>query len=86
MRLSTLSVDHVGFEARRAAREELIEVTEALIAEFAGAVPAGTVIRQLALAREQLLAAGVRAGLAAAAEAMARVRLTGLAAPHGVSG
>jgi hypothetical protein len=73
-------------EARRVARAELIAVTETLIAEFAGSVPAGTVIRHLALAREQLLAAGVRAGLAAAAEAMARLRLATLVVPHGVGG
>lgn len=78
-------VDLTGFEARRAARDEMTAVTDTLIAEFAGMVPAGTVIRHLALAREHLLDAGVRAGLAAAAETMARLRLMKLVAPHGVS-
>lgn len=63
------------YEARRAALHDLMAVSEALITEFADALPAGTVIRHIALAREQLLSAGVRAGLATAAEAMARLRL-----------
>jgi hypothetical protein len=75
-----------GYEARRAAHADLIAATDSLIAEFAGVVSAGTVLRQVALAREHLLAAGVRAGLAAAAEAMARTRLVALAVPHGVAG
>ena len=80
------TVDITGFEARRDARAEMLAITDTLIAEFAGAVPAGTVIRHIAVAREHLLAAGVRAGLAVAAEAMVRVRLAQLAAPHGVTG
>ena len=80
------TVDVAGFEARRAARSEILAVTEALIAQFAGVVPAGTVIRHVAVAREHLLAAGVRAGLAVAAEAMARGRLAQLSVPHGVTG
>lgn len=60
------------------------EVTDALIAEHAGSVPAHTVARHVAQAREELLAAGVRAGIAAAVEAMARTRLRGLTPAHGV--
>lgn len=86
MRPVDQTIELAGFEARRAARDELIAVSQTLIAEFAGTVPAGTVIRHLAIAREQLLTAGVRAGLAAAAETMARLRLGALAAPHGVTG
>lgn len=70
--------------ARRSAREELHAVTDALIAEFAGALPARTVIRHVGQAREQLLAVGVRAGLTVAAEAMARTRLCTLLPAHGV--
>lgn len=73
-----------GLAARRSARDELIAVTDALIAEFAGRLPAGTVIRQVGQAREQLLASGVRAGLAVAAEAMARTRLSTLIPAHGL--
>lgn len=63
-------------EARRATREDLQEVTNSLIAEFADRLPAGTVIRCVARAREQLLGSGVRLGLAVAAESMARLRLS----------
>ena len=70
-------------DQRIAARDELHEVTTSLIAEFAGRVPAGTVIRCVAKAREQLLRAGVRAGLATATESSARNSLTTLGSPHG---
>lgn len=73
-------------EARRTARRDLIAVTDRLIAEFAGQVPAGTVMRYVGRAREQLLATGVRAGLAVAAEAMARARLRTLLSGHGSVG
>ena len=63
-------------EARWATREDLQEVTSSLIAEFAGRLPAGTVIRCVARAREQLLGTGIRSGLAVAAESMARLRLS----------
>ena len=72
-----------ALEVRRATRDELDEVTSSLIAEFAGQVPAGTVIRCLARSREHLLRTGVRAGLAAAAEASARLRLSGMRPAHG---
>ena len=61
--------------ARQAAHEELQAVTGALVVEFADRLPAGAVIGHVARAREQLLSAGVRLGLAAAAEAMVRTRL-----------
>lgn len=60
---------------RRAARAELADVAATLLAEFSASIPAGVVIGQLALARERLLGAGVRDGLAGAAEVMARMRL-----------
>jgi len=65
-------------EARRESREDLLHVTHALIEEFDGVLPAGTVIRQITRAREHLIGAGVRHGLVPAAEAMARFRLNGL--------
>ena len=69
-------------EARHSARAELDAVTEELIREFAHLVPATTVTRQVARAREDLLTAGVRGGLAHAAEAMARARLQRIVPAH----
>lgn len=69
-------------EARWAAHQDLLEVTDSLIAEFAGLLPAGTVIRCVARAREQLLGSGVQSGLAGAAESTARQRLTELLPAH----
>lgn len=71
----TVAVEMTMREARRATQSDLYAVAEVLVREFAGLLPAGAVIRQLALCRERLLRAGVRAGLAAAAEAMTRSRL-----------
>lgn len=79
-------IDLTSYEIRQTARDELMTVSETLIAEFAGQVAAGTVIRHLALAREQLLADGVRAGIAVAAETMARMRLSGLVPAHSSHG
>jgi len=73
-------------EARWAAREDVQEVTSSLIAEFAGRLPAGTVIRCVARAREQLLGSGMRSGLAVAAESMARMRLSEQLPAHRSSG
>ena len=70
------------FEVRQSVHAELVAVTDTLIAEHSGQVPAGTVIRCVAQAREQLLRAGVRAGLAIAVESMARTRLRGIGQPH----
>jgi hypothetical protein len=73
-------------EARWATREDLQKVTSSLIAEFAGRLPAGTVIRCVARAREQLLVSGMRSGLAVAAESMARLRLSALLPAHRSAG
>lgn len=72
-------------DARQAAYEELQAVISGLISEFAGSISAGTVIRHVARAREQLLGAGVRSGLAVAAESMARARLRQLLPVHAAS-
>jgi len=69
-------------DQRWSTREDLQRVTDTLIAEFAGQLPAGTVIRCVAQARVQLLRSGVRSGLAVAAEAMARLRLSQLLRAH----
>ncbi len=74
--------DHTRLAARRSAEHDLVAVTDLLIAEFAGILPAGTVIRHVARAREQLLGSGVRTGLATAAEALARRRLSTLVPAH----
>lgn len=60
----------------------MLALADLLIAEFSHALPAGTVIRQVSRAREELLVAGVRAGLVAATETMARHRLVALVPPH----
>ena len=70
-----------AYEARRAARDALREVTARLVAEFA-TLPPGSVIGAVARAREDLLRAGVRDGLAFAAEAMARLRLSSVTGAH----
>lgn len=72
-----------GQDARQATHRELDEVSAGLIAEFADRVLAGTVLRCVAQAREELARAGVSAGLAVAAEAMARIRLAALVTAHG---
>jgi hypothetical protein len=70
------------FEAREAARSELLSATSRLIAAFAGSLSAATVVRHIARAREELLRAGVRAGLAVAAESAAEARLLTLLPAH----
>lgn len=75
MAVAGVVVEQSVLEARRAARAELNAVVDALIEEFDGLLPAGVVIGQVARSREHLLGLGVRSGLAAATEAMARVRL-----------
>jgi hypothetical protein len=72
-----------GFEVRRSTRDPLIALSVSLADEFSDRVPAGTVIRSVAQAREGLLAAGVRAGLVVAVESMTRARLYALAASSG---
>lgn len=72
-----------GFEVRRSTRDPLIALSVSLADEFSDRVPAGTVIRLVAQAREGLLAAGVRAGLVVAVESMTRARLHALAASSG---
>ena len=64
-------------QERHAEHSEMLAMTDRLIAEHAGTIPAGTVIACVALSREQLLRSGVRRGLVAATEAAARLRLAG---------
>ena len=64
-----------AYQARKQAQGGLDVATQSLIVEFGGAVSAGTVIRTVARAREELLRSGVRHGLAIATLAMARTRL-----------
>ena len=60
------------FLERQRLRDEMVAMTESLVAEFGGLLPAGAVIRCVARSRERMLATGVRAGLVAATEAAAR--------------
>jgi hypothetical protein len=66
---------HDRYDARVIARAELRDATTRLVAEFAGALPAGTVVGTMVRAREELLRNGVRDGLVTATEALARDRL-----------
>lgn len=70
-----------AFEARHATRDALHDITTRLVAEFHH-LPPGAVMGYVARAREDLLRAGVRDGLAPAAESMARARLARALAPH----
>jgi hypothetical protein len=70
------------FETRHRTRADLDRVRDQLVAEFGFELPPGTVLRHVASAREELLRAGVRVGLAHAVEAMARRRLTELLPAH----
>ena len=71
-----------GFRVRNPAHHEpdLSSLSVSLADEFSGQVSAATVTAYVAQARERLLAAGVRDGLVAAVEAMARARLGQVAA------
>ena len=63
------------------ATENLGAVEDALIAEFSGQLAAVVVIKEVVLACQQLLAAGVVAGLGPATASLAGARLRALAAP-----
>lgn len=56
-------------------RKDLLVRTESLIREFHPQLSAGAVITTVTRCRDELVRAGVRAGLATAAESMARARL-----------
>lgn len=56
-------------------RPELLDLTEGLVQEHAGLLPAGAVIRCVARCRDELVLMGVRDGLPDAVAAMARGRL-----------
>ena len=66
-------------------RHDMGWVSDRLIAEFDGLLPATTVVRHVARAREQLLVLGLRAGLPYATEAMARGRLRDLSSHQPVA-
>jgi hypothetical protein len=68
-------------EARAASRPAVDRVVRTLIAEYAGRCPAGVVLGEVFRAREMLLAHGVRAGLAEATAAAARLRVERHLAP-----
>ncbi|HET7310663.1 MAG TPA: hypothetical protein VFJ17_04995 [Mycobacteriales bacterium] len=60
-------------------------MTEKLIAEYAGRIPAGTVIACVARSREHLLRTGVRHGLVPATEASTHLRLAARVPSHAVA-
>jgi hypothetical protein len=63
------------FENRQSERAEMSAVTQRLVCEYAGQLPADSVIRCVARSREHLLRAGIRQGLTDATEAMAHALL-----------
>jgi hypothetical protein len=74
-----------GSEDELVLSRELIAVLDVLLQEFGPHLPAGVVVRHFTVAVRDLQAAGVRSGIAYAAEAMARARLMRLAAPEQVA-
>lgn len=60
---------------RRQTRVDIDAVARRLLDEFASSIGGGLVLAEVFRTREQLVAQGVRAGLAPATEAAARVRL-----------
>lgn len=71
--------------ARREAREQMSHLTERLVAEYAGALSAGAVIRCVSSARHDLLRAGLRNDLIRATEQVARARLSERIPAHGMA-
>ena len=63
----------------RAVREDMVAMTERLVAEHEGLIPAGSVIRCVARCQDRLLRAGLRHSIVAATEVAARARLTAVA-------
>lgn len=56
-------------------RAQLVDAAHDLVREFEGYLPAGAVLRCMTRCRNELLLAGVRAGLPDAAADLARARL-----------
>jgi hypothetical protein len=71
-----------SYATRCTIRQDVLDMTTSLVAEFAGQLPAGTVIAYVARAREQLARSGLRAELTLATEAVARQRLAELTPAH----
>ena len=69
-------------DARQSGRSDFVALVDRLVADYAGLVPANSVISYAAGAREELLHAGVRAGLLDATESMTRRRLSQLIPAH----
>jgi hypothetical protein len=67
---------------RLTAQEDLLRLTDRLVAEFAATHAAGTVLNRVARARETLLAAGVRERLLSTVEAVVRAELTATTPTH----
>lgn len=61
--------------------DDLVALGERMVYEFAGVVPAGTVLQSVLRCRDQLLGSGLRHGLIPATEAAVRVSLAAAFAP-----
>jgi hypothetical protein len=76
------SVAEQGIEARQASRDDMLRMTERLIADYAGRVPAGGVTQVVARAQEQLRSTGYDDLLVERTEMVARSRLAKRFAAH----
>jgi hypothetical protein len=81
--VSQISNHPLAGVSRRRDRARLLQVTEALISEFAEHLPAGAVIACVTRCKTELLASGVRNGLPYATHAAARIRLQSLVSVRG---
>jgi hypothetical protein len=68
-------VSTTAIEARRELRDDLVGVRSRLVAEFSFELPVDTVVRHVALARQELAARQLGHGLPQAVEILARERL-----------
>jgi hypothetical protein len=67
---------------RQRSRAELADLAVRLISDYSDRLPAGAVLSCVARCNEELRRTGMTVGLAAATEAMARVRLDARMPPH----
>lgn len=68
--------------SRQAGRDDMLRMTERLIADYAGRVPAGGVMRVVARSQEQLRSIGDGSHLVERTEMLARIRLAKRFAAH----
>ena len=70
---------------RHRLRNDLLRMTERLIADYAGIIPAGSVMRTVARCHSQMRRLGVRDELVPVVEQAARTRLTAILSARAVA-